>query len=750
MPAKSLQVGSSQHILTVRPPEPLHSLYQLSDQQSGKSGAGQQSLEFVAPISYRLSLKSNRSTNNHEAAAQRLKEMREEERERKKNSRAVMIEQNEFDKRGRLTSKSGTMRATATPDPKGPLSSPSRTASPSHHTGEYSRTGSLVRSRSGLAHDLIESGVNSPRSSSPGLVASASQESIAPATVPSSAPSLRRKILQVLAPGPRSRRRIVAAVGTSPEPSILRLLTVLAHAPDELQDSTSGDAVLQETHHTSPPKKFTGPVNRRSSGRPLSVTNSSVVAASASSPSTVFVLRDEAYLEIAAAIGAGQWVGTTVPEKARILKHAKEALERLRIPSKADEWTWLDLWEEEVRGSDYSLAQGGDEAKVSPAEPSQKLQGDEGEYDSGDEHIAAEESLDGKAKASASGAARNKSGSTTRDRLTRAVKGRGPKGEDLKKAQEKARKKRERELEESTDTERKASQKSMAADSEKTEVHTEPPTAGVTGRERDTPIAKRQKKEDGSAGSSIPEASATSVKVAHHGPSNSQPKSSPVSVPSNTSKNANSDSIVAPTAISRKAEIAARSNSSVATRTRRASQAMAGIQAPLPPPVPLPSLSEEQQQQLQHHGPSASASLLVAEPWLDIRGPAEWRRLAERFARVWAQYEKSVVELGREKKKLLREMERAAKEAQNDPASTEEGEKTAQANWRPGDTRSGDTAGRNDDESNLAGGDAEGPSPPLDLADLKRLVEAQKSREGELKRMKAALVKWKKGFERRT
>ncbi|CAO1636780.1 unnamed protein product [Parajaminaea phylloscopi] len=798
-----LSVGTNQHTLSARSAHTddgtVQSLYRVDD--AGIDGRNKDEvapgrLSCVQPISYRLTLKTSKASSSHDVAAQRLKEKREEERERKKSSRAVMLEQGEFDKRGRLASASKASASTS--GKRGGLGSATseevrRTTSPAQSALDKGRSGGLVRSRSYLAQELLDEDARRGRSSSPAGPAGRIATSASPSF---SGPSLRQKILYVLASGPKPRRRIVASIG-SPEPPILRLLGALAHTPDGIEDAEDTISDSARGNGSSPKaKRYAGPVNRRTSARPSNGSANqaagSVAAVSSSNPSTLFALRDDAYREVAAAVGAGYWDDDTLlADKAKIWTLTTKALRRIATPADADEWAWINLWQGSVKELQQQREQES-QMQASSAPSPQRMDEDANELGRRDtpsvrgDSPNTESPLAAMPQAAATG--KKKAGSTTRDRLTRAVKGRGPKGEDLKKEQEKLRKRHEREQAD----ERKASPGKIehnagAMSSEGIEEGQRRAQSGQPQsspqKERDATSDKKRKRvteaEETVRSPPSKDSRRLSDKFDHELPSKKSRVSATTEASTGGSK-ALAASLPPPLAPASTVSSdagkdlrGAKSASAVANRTRRASATKVAS-------ATVPPVNKTQEQ--QHHGPSASASLLVPEPWLDIRGPAEWRRLAERFARVWSQYEVSAAELNRERNRLLRERERAARDLNGQahggtkdvessqsgvaasPKSTAGG--SIRASWRPRSSThtqhdshnspsraAKDVNGKNrsvidsSDEGTTSEAQRTSAASPIDLADLTRLVESQKAREGELRRMKKALTRWKRSHE---
>lgn len=753
-------------------------------------------LSYLQPVSYRLTLNSTKSSANHDAAAQRLKKMREKEKERKKNSRAVMIEQDEFDKRGRLTTtaRSGPSGGSSTPDNNRTSDTASRVGSSAMRSSKKGCSGSLVRARSNPTNELLEEQGLRGRSLSPAALAARGSSAVPPT---SCVPSLRQKILFVLASGPKSRKRIVASVA-SPEPPILRLLGAVAHAPDELQNIKAGEGTSRKSTTLSPAKKYTGPVNRRSSVRSASLiaaslpeSNPSKAVTSASSPGTIFVLKNEAYREVAAAIGAGHWRDDVpLSDKAKIWTLTRKALDQLAVPKDADEWAWIDLWKgsaEELQNQ-KELRQAAELAS-SPARD--KAQGGKDEADGadtkGDRDLTSETDNSRPLVGSTTSAGKKKAALTTRDRLTRVVKGRGPKGEDLKKEQEKIRRKKERELGEAREG------AAWAPDAERTsECNEKRGDTSLTCQVSSAGQAKAVFSSKTSGAQANLDIGAEKKRKRSNDSSDdnqSARKKGPQSIKAGArgdekTSNGRSTSAAEPTISVKRVEPASRKgsdaqiSSAIASRTRLASQAGANVAKAVNSKDLLPAKTPVKGK--HHHGPSPSASLLVSEPWLDVRGPTEWRHLAERFARIWAQYELSASTLNREKRRLLRERDRAAKEACPPSAdhssesrtevddmylrSTDNAKSRAdhlrpvsRTGWRPGlmteeRRQRKDTSGSAEqsdlgDDADVRGRNGKASTPPMDFTELLRLVESQKAREGELRRIKTALVRWKRVAE---
>ncbi|CAO1634494.1 unnamed protein product [Jaminaea pallidilutea] len=790
--APTLCIGDQSHPLALKQLETGQQTFIYhADHRSSDSGPSTPSaLNLVAPLSYRLSLKSG--ANVHDAASKRLKDMREEERERKKQSRAVMIEQEEFDKRGRLQGSASTSRQ-GTPD-----RGQARTASRVSKNG-VGRETPLIRSRSSLATELISRDSRGRSSSPSGLTPGSSPAvhhgvtSMSPAPS-SSGPSLRQKILFVLASGPKARRRIVGAIA-SPEPPILRLLGVLADAPEHLQPTTgkTGEEKASSAQGTgsSAVRKFSGPVNRRvTSGQASKAASSTPVrSASASaqatptSPSTVYVLRDESYQEVAAAIGAGHWNQHDVPlsEKAKVWRLTRDALERLKLPRNRDEWTWVDMWKDSVKEWE---AQEADRTTKDRARREESISSKRTATASGSEDEDAEDDKDrgslSTPSASPEKAKSSSSSSSARQRLTRAAKGKGPKGELLKREQEKARRKsdrdREKDPEERPEPSKVPESKKQVEADGLPSVNKKRPASPSGERVQKAPPKKRRNSnaEDGEVEEKAEpdrstlkrrpetEPEAPRTKIAKKGAERQESFKDPHADQQQSERKSKVAKADAPS-IARAQHVAEASEGS-------ADREIASSSARPPAKEPL-STQQQQQQQQQHHGPSVSASPRLREPWLDIRSTAEWHRLAERFRRIWQEYEEAGKTLEAEKRRLKKDRERAEKSPINESRKTksdqserlkdeaEEGEEVEDeeeeaevgdistdrdVRWRSDRTAAAARHGssRLQQSGNRDEEDME-DTVPISLEELTRLIEEQKARDGELRRMKAVLSRWK-------
>ncbi|PWN22790.1 hypothetical protein BCV69DRAFT_97737 [Microstroma glucosiphilum] len=186
---------------------------------------------------------------------------------------------------------------------------------------------------------------------------------------------------------------------------------------------------------------------------------------------------------------------------------------------------------------------------------------------------------------------------------------------------------------------------------------------------------------------------------------------------------------------------------------------------PLRAPV-APTPSQAQPQPQPHHGPSPSASLATREPWLDIRGLNDWRHLVERHARVLKQYETCRVRLETGRGTSQHEEDRDS-DRDHPHRSRRAAPMTAWRSTSPPLSARVGSLGRSTEPLKHPEGagpeahQAQGPHrdtkpssspslpppPPLDMTALLELVELQRAREGELKRMFVALDSFKKGWD---
>lgn len=676
--------------MTAAGPSPLH-LYRM---QQGSNDADT-AMVSQGVVSTRLSLKTSTSLEKHQsssaaatAAATRLREMRKEEAARKQNSRAVMLDQSQFDKKGRLA-------ATATPYT---AVGRSRSGTPATPTSASPRIGS---SSSSVAATRNIS-VSNPRSSSPAVVLgrgaspATAMTGIASPSTSTPGPSLRQQIIHTLAAGPQTRQHVVEAIPRSPEASIARLLPLLAAA-----DVSTG---------------------------------------ASSSPSPLFTLKDEVYKEVAAAIAAGTWpVGVTEEDKTKIAANATQAFERIKLNRKAQEWKTIAKWADAGGG-------GGMESEQPRARlPTRDIKASSGGSGGDNKDASSSSSKAGSVTVTsrratsasstspepptlgdplASSSSSKKKTTSTRDRLARAVKGRGPRGEDLKRQQEKERRRLER-LKAEADAARETptSSSSKVNDGDITRTKRKRGAEDVIGDEEEVEDGERRAHSAVKQGQSTSGGETARPTPKHQASTASKKSSSPPPPPSSSSSTVKKrkSEVEPPTSSDRKYKYAPTDGSPASDRKRKSGIELAPERGRV---VRTDSeinrgreVNKEQKRERKtaadsdtheaktsaadekrrpransnssainekkdardgrdddstaaaataaaaHHGPSASASLLNAEPWLDVRTNEEWTRLAMRFRRVWAQYSETTSRLETEKARLQVERQRAERQA---------------------------------------------------------------------------------------
>lgn len=755
-------------------------------------------------------------------AASRLKERRQEEALKKQNSRAVMLDQSQFDKRGRLASSSSSRPSTSRPSTPVSNAALALAASTSSTSGGGEvvqldspnfkssslglslspRAGAsmpLSRSSSSTAVPTASSSLNRGRSNSPALNTLLNNNG-----APTKAPSLRQRIFHILASGPQTQDHILKQLSNHSEIPILRLLTLVAD-----KDGVS------------------------------------------------FALKPELYKEVASSIQANTWPPeTTSEEKSKIVTRAREAFEKIKLSSKAPEWKVLSKW----IGEDTSTS-----GQVSTVRP--RLARTETTTST----TTAEEV---KSPEQPTIASEGKKRSTTRDRLTRAVKGKGPRGPELKKEQDKERRRLEKEKDSSQpqqkDVDVKKESKIRQEGSQRSAVDVEVERIATIKKGDNDKVRVKAKgspeKEDTKAGntkikgrndvsSARPEKNAGPSFERKQTPDTVQPKprthttkqpsnseqlrSSTATAPvaalndkpterlkrqatgapvdrsspaTETTKRPRDSSTAATTPGTPRKTTSERSDSPPATATQKkrkrsqesdqpesskavqhdvrkqehdtttthivydTPQSAGSSASPAKSKKRKSELSINTQSQAQassiplsttsitsssHHGPSPSASLLNAEPWLDIRTTSEWRRLAERFKRVYDQYDEHCRILENEKSRLTIERQIAtttpnathvrqanttrgkAVEQEELEEGEEEGEAIEDDRRQSSPSLSPAPSSTNKQVDNQYSWRSESAQKPLSMEQLTLLVQDQMSRQGELKRMKEVLVSFK-------
>ncbi|CAO1615337.1 unnamed protein product [Sympodiomycopsis kandeliae] len=804
-------------------------LYQLNNSTSEIHRVG------ALPTSYLLDQPLKQDTTA--LATSRLKERRQEEALRKQNSRAVMLDQSQFDKRGKLTSSTRNSRP-STPMSNAALPLAASTGSGSggdvvqldspnfkssslglslsprpNNNMALSRSSSSTaiplagpsRSSSSTALPTVGTSLNRGRSNSPAL-----NTLLNGTSTPTKAPSLRQRIFHLLASGAQSRNHILKTLSSYSEIPILRLLTLVAD-----HDSDSEE----------------------------------------------YSLKPELYKEVASSIQSGTWPAeASTDEKNKIVDRAKEAFEKIKLSSKSPEWRALSKWVGDGEPSTTSKNKS-TETVISR----QRTVSNQNRSKSPEERQQPATSIES-----------GKKRSTTRDRLTRAVKGKGPRGPELKKEQDRQKRRLEKEQQErdkekdrqgSTDVQvdRVASSKKgdraehkaglkgsrdqqqerqesidieveRIAKTKKGDVSTEDRTRGKGKGDKSSRSPERRVTQSTTEKMSGKGATHTIERLSHTSKEDTQPAKQPstnkqsarngTSTASDsaqrskhqsstttsdrpsateTSKRLRDSGTAASTATSTSQKITTEQKASPAAERKRkrsqdseqsgeqgeeisdgkvqrdvvpgvsrsaeasSSSSTATVKAKkckseLPDTVPSPPSTNITSS--LHHGPSASASLLNAEPWLDIRTTSEWRRLAERFKRVYDQYDEQCRLLENEKSKLTFERQiatttptthtivvRQPSMTRQQDEELEEGEEEGETfddhpprrrssslspdptSKKSSDTPSNQYSWRSAVESQQ--------QKPLSMDQLRILVQDQISRQGELKRMKEVLIGYK-------
>ncbi|KAK0547481.1 hypothetical protein OC846_004843 [Tilletia horrida] len=290
------------------------------------------------------------------AVGQRLKERREEEAARRAEHRTVLLDAPAHIK-GIPTFPSTLPRSSS-------LSSLNRTSrqgseAPSGLSGRGSPSLNRAQSRPNLiSAESIRRDSPTPSATTsnalPNKEALAGPSSAAASTYaglqlvnasPYSSPrfSLRTRLVQFLAMGPKPRRQIVAALA-APETQVLALLSKVADRPAELQPDVStasspalgGGQALPGSPQMGGSARFAGPVNRRVTGAAVPARPHGHL-----SPSTVYLLKDSVYLD---EVNIDSWTAYSVPERRMVSKHAHEAFKRMGVTSENDPDGWSKLY----------------------------------------------------------------------------------------------------------------------------------------------------------------------------------------------------------------------------------------------------------------------------------------------------------------------------------------------------------------------------------------------------------------------
>ncbi|PWN89140.1 hypothetical protein FA10DRAFT_302512 [Acaromyces ingoldii] len=320
-----LNVGDARHALQRSTDASPHVLFALSDATS----SSQATLTPLGSLHDKLAVRP--TPGSSASFTSRLKERREAEEARKSEHRTVLLDSapvtSKKTSKGSGPTSSLKLRAKSLAQ-SSPTSSPrmgalapgwqSRAGTPADsNAGSQPGSPSLSAAatpgtrpaalKSSLARSsAVHSAAVTP-TSSPGPAAAASRTP-KPSSTEAAPPTLKRRLIQLLAKGPLPRRDLVAQL-KSTEAAVLGPLKQFAHP-------------LPETHN-----------GKTSSGGPTVASSSGT----ASGPGAVYALTDSTYRHVVIA----EWPDYTVKERLRVCTLAEEAFRRLGLDEKSKEFAML-------------------------------------------------------------------------------------------------------------------------------------------------------------------------------------------------------------------------------------------------------------------------------------------------------------------------------------------------------------------------------------------------------------------------
>jgi hypothetical protein len=323
-----LIIDGVSHALTRAEETSPHDLYLEPRAEASPDDATPRLLRHVGSIGCKLSLRQSLASSG--TAASRLKERRGEEEAKRDANRAVLLDGSSL-LRTRQSASTASLRA------KRPEAGPAAKLRSNLGLAGASRSDSARPGHSAAASRASTPGGGSSLPGSPNVPTSrmagtgsrpTHPSAITPLSTPrisdldkqgeGSPPSLRVRLIQLLAPGPLPRRRIVAQL-RAPEAQILKLLSNHAHAPAHLQ--SAGSASLSSS------RKFQGPVNRRAGGKAAA---SPASGATGIGPGTMFALSDTAYLDARL-----DWPDYDARTRVQVSDAAEAAFDRMHLPTDA-------------------------------------------------------------------------------------------------------------------------------------------------------------------------------------------------------------------------------------------------------------------------------------------------------------------------------------------------------------------------------------------------------------------------------
>lgn len=673
-----------------------HELYCL---QSGSSN-----LQSIGSVSAKLSL-GPEGNNISSSATSRLKERRELEEVRKTEHRTVLL------------------NSAPTPNKARPVASTSKLKLRAKGLAPAATSSPLIRSRAGTPNETY-SLPGSPNLAAVNRVAMTppipstaipySQNvsvKLSPlghsAEVVPSLPNLRKRLIQLLAVGPISRRDIVQQM-QQPESAVLTLLHQVGQAaPDHLQPP------IEAT------KRFSGPVNRRSSMQIPAQTTSQNGDRGAS---TKYILKDEDYKHVL----IKDWTEYSANDRQIVSKLMEEALKRIGLPEDAEEWKTLypdgrsTATSANVKGTmdetdeanlpDLSLAKQNSNSSSSKGSPSKT--------DGGEEPMTGKPTI---------------KKNSTKDRLQKAAKGRV----SIKSSTP------------STAT-RKASGVKKGKSDESSEGGVEAKVSEV--RSKKAPKSDAAPTSSSFVVSASEPASAQKVekatKTSLSKPGVTQKKST------NTRTTNRRDIEYTDSSEDDKMEVDNAPVQSVPSNKSITKSKVGNA------PVARNSSMSPDGKKIRHGVGSGAA--FHCEPWLDVRNRGDWQRLAERFKKVYEDFIKGRNLLREEEDKIRAELEEARLEPRvtsKEPKVEGQGDLKIEEELEEGEASPRDESARSIstlsvDPSNFTkvvwrsslkkGSSDKAAITPMSYKELEMHILKLKETEAQLTRMKGALKTSKK------
>ncbi|UZJ51947.1 hypothetical protein CBS101457_001267 [Exobasidium rhododendri] len=423
----------------------------------------------------------------------------------------------------------------------------------------------------------------------------------------STSPTLWKRLIQLLAKGPISRRNIVTQLH-HPESAILTLLHQVSNvAAEGLQPRL--DAA----------KKFSGPVNRRSSSQLPASSSSGDRGAS-----TMYVLKDELYRQVS----IKDWGEYDSKERQSVSEEMEAALKRLGVRKDAEEWKRLfPDGPSPVEGAESSNEENG------VSRPMESTSSDMRRREAANSSSSLESlsKLDMNDEPASAKATIKKN--STMDRLKKAAKGRtsGRTGTPVPSGQATAARKTKEK-----DSDKDAKKAAPKVSEEPTKTNKEGTIPRVThAKETLSPVMNIKESTTNKATSAKSNGTKKKVVMA---PKLAARKDIEYTDSSDESDNRMDVDDQRPSrSMVPASHLAPRSASSISSHK---------------------SVSTSPEGKRARHGVGGGAAF-TSEPWLDVKSRRDWNKLAERFNRVFEEYSRDLTRLQQEEEMIRIDLEGA-------------------------------------------------------------------------------------------